>query len=557
MLSHLSIKNFTIIENLEIEFKPHMTVLTGETGAGKSIIVDTLGIVLGSRVDGGIIYPGKEKCEITAVFDLTNLPLAKKWLITNELSSDDENECIIRRSINKDGRTRSTINGYPCTQQLVRDLGGLLLNIHGQNEHQFLLKCDTQRDLLDAFAGNSDVCLKVENAALKLKAVKNELTDLENNLAERNAKLDLLHYQLAEFDKLALKSGEVLELEQELKRLGNAENIMEQCKIALDIVTDGENNLPIISSLHTVRNCLEKINFSDPKIIVTLDLLENARINLETVADNIHSYLADFDLDPERYNTVSTRINAIYDLSRKHHVKPENLCELYTKLQMDLENLECSVLSLEKCKTKVSGLEKIYFEEALKLSVRRKQAAHKLSSLITEKMQLLMMQGGDFAVDLKKNDENIISVNGREDVEFLVTTNSNQPLKSLRKVVSGGELSRISLAIQVVISKSAPNLTLFFDEVDVGIGGKTAEIVGLLLKKIGGNQQIICITHLPQVAALGDTHLKVEKESVSDATNVMLKFLNNDERVLEIARMLGGINITDRTIAHATEMLGL
>jgi len=554
MLIALNIKNFAIIEDLAIEFQPHMTVLTGETGAGKSIIVDTLDIVLGARVDSEIIGHAKDKCEIIASFDITGLQDVSNWLTKQELTSDN-NECIIRRSISHDGKTRSTINDYPCTQQLVRELGGLLVNIHGQHEHQSLLRNDRERDLLDAFAGHKNLCVQVASSAKELLVTKNELEKLTHSLQERDARLDLLHYQITELDTLNLVNGEIEQLEQELKRFSNAEKIIKHCQLARDIITNDREDTTLLSNLFRVQNQLEKIDLVEPAIQSSLELLNNARIDLEVVSDNLRAYLTTIDPDPERLNCIATRLNTAYDIARKHHIQPEALPNLHINLLQELASLEKAELDLEQLAKKTEQLEKLYHEATTKLSASRSQAAVKLGQLITEKMQSLGMIGGKLAVELLVNNKNIISHNGLEEIEFLVSVNPGQPLKPLRKVASGGELSRISLAIQVVTAETAPNLTLIFDEVDVGIGGKTAEIVGELLRKIGLDRQVICITHLPQVAACGNQHIKVAKDLQAKTTTVSLNYLDNDARVLEIARMLGGINITNKTIAHAEEML--
>jgi len=553
MLLQLNIKNFALIDELSIEFKPNMTVLTGETGAGKSIIIDTLDLVLGGRADIDSVRLGAEKCEISAVFDLSSLNDAKNWLENNELAGEDTSECILRRSITSVGKTRSTINGNPVTLQQARELGGFLVNIHGQHEHQFLLKSDKQRDVLDLFAQNNQLCNDVKNAFLELNQARSEAKALQEAALDREAKLDFLRHQIKEFKDLVLEEGEVEALLVELKELGAAQQVLERCHAVLSLLSGSEEVVGLSKGLHDAKVHLEKILPFANKLKTALEFIDAARQNVGSIEEEIRSYLSSTNLSPERLHFVENRLGLIHDLARKHRIIPEKLLERQVALIEELELLENAKKRLEISQEYLQKLNAAYMFLANKLSQSRKDAALKLSKFVTEKMQILGMPSGEFSVQFKENPEP--SQFGLEQVEFLVSTNIGQPLLPLAKIVSGGELSRISLALQVITAANNASSTLIFDEVDVGIGGKTAEIVGQLLAELGKQRQILCITHLPQVAVHGSEHLQVEKKVEDDTVSVHIASLNKDQRTQEIARMLGGINITAKTLAHAKEML--
>lgn len=552
MLTYIDIKNFTIIKQIELDFQNGMTVLTGETGAGKSIIVDTLELILGGRADNSVIRHGADKCEITAIFDLSEYNEALQWLIEQEM--DNEDECIIRRSINADGRSRISINGVQCPLLQVREFGSMLLNIHGQHEHQGLLKVEKQRDFLDAFAENQSLCQKVKQIYYEWLNAKKGLITLQDLAENRSAKLELLSYQQNELEKLALKDGELEALHNEHSMLSNAEELIANSNAIIDLTSENENS--ILANLNLVKNYLEKIAHKDSRISPALELFNSAIIQANEAIAEVKKYLASVELNQERLHEVEMRLNNIYDLARKHKVKPEKLYEVYQTIKNQLQQVEIADIELQKIQQKIDILENDYKIIAGELSLNRKEAGEKLNKLVTEKMQLLGMNGGKFAVKFESNqDANDLNPHGLEKIEFYVSTNSGQPFAPLAKVVSGGELSRISLAIQVITAEKKLTPILIFDEVDVGIGGKTAEIVGEMLKKIGNNAQVICITHLPQVASKGDFHLKVAKENAANDVEVNITTLNKNERINEIARMLGGINITESTLKVAKEML--
>lgn len=555
MLINLSIKNFAIIDNLVLEFQPNLTVLTGETGAGKSIIIDTLDLVLGARADVNSIRMDADRCEITAIFDLTNFPQAQNWLKERELQSDGQ-ECIIRRSFSRDGRSRSLINDSPCTQQLARELGSLLVVIHGQHEHQSLLRRDKQCELLDAFAQNQSLCNAVKNSYQNLIQTEQKFQKLSDLLTNRSEKMDLISYQLKELESLELQDNEMEALYQELKQLSNAEKITASCNAAFDLLNGENENKTAFNILYRVKDYLLKISDFEPQLSSAQQNLDNAISHMELVAEEIRNYLLNNDLNADRLDFIEKRINNLCDVARKHRVKPEELMKVYAVLQQEWSTLENALSEMEEVNKSVEDRKNIYLQEARKLSESRKIAAQKLTKMVTDKMQLLGMVGGGLNIVFKELSEKEYGANGLEQIEFFVRTNPGQTFMPLNKIVSGGELSRISLAVQVVTAAATHNAsTLIFDEVDVGVGGKTAEVVGKLLQELGLVRQVFCITHLPQVASKGSQHLRVVKNIDANPVMVKLEYLQGKERVNEIARMLGGINITETTLLHAKEML--
>ncbi|CAL7962804.1 DNA repair protein RecN [Gammaproteobacteria bacterium] len=552
MLTYINIKNFAIIKELELDLQPEMTVVTGETGAGKSIIIDTLELALGARADASLIRNGTQRCEITLMFDLTNLNHIRNLLIEQEM--DSENECIIRRIISSDGRCKSSINGNPCTQQALRNISTLLIDIHGQHEHQALLNPERQRELLDAFADNKSLATKVKLLYNSWLKIKKELIELENSAEDYPTKIDFLTYQLKELETIDFSAQNLESLRAEQKRFSSTEQIAVSLNTALEIITEDEHSA-VIRGLYSAKNKLEKFKEIDPNIANTIELLQNAIIQTQEASTNIRQNLRSIEFNEDRQKQVEEQLTHIYDLAHKHQVEPQDLPQVRTSLERQLENLQTITVQLEKAQTTKKELEKSYFETASELTRGRKLAATKLNQLVTTKMQILGMAGGKFSINLLPNINKNFSANGLERVEFLVSANPGQPLQPLSKVASGGELSRISLAIQVITAEKEVTPTLIFDEIDAGIGGRTADIVGQLLRKLAESTQVICITHLPQIAAQGHNHISVEKTASAHDTEVMLTTLNQNERVNEIARMLGGIKITQQTLAHAKEML--
>lgn len=550
MLSHIYISNFTIIETLDLELSNGLTILTGETGAGKSIMLDAMQLALGDRVDGKVVRQGAKRCEIILSFDIKNNQSAQKWLTNQQLDSD--NDCVIRRVIDNDGRSRSTINGTPCPLQQIRQLGNILINIHGQHEHHALLKRDKQRSLLDNFAQHQNLCEKVETIYEHWRTLSTEFTQLRTqNRAER---LDLLRYQVKEFDEIHFSLSEFQQLEQEHKQLANAEQLLNNCQHVLDLSCKNEDN-SITSQLYDILKHLEPIKKIDKRINNASELFQQALIQTEEASNELTHYLDVTDLNPERLQTVEKRLNQIHDLARKHHVPPEQLADIQQALTSELSNLEHADEKLAQLQDDIAKCIDDYRKTANKLTKSRQKAAKKFSERICEKIQHLGMPGGRFSAMLIPQEIDTPTAYGAERIEFLVGANPGQPLGPLNKVASGGELSRISLAIQVIAAEQQTIPTLIFDEVDVGIGGGTAQIVGQLLRQLGETAQLFCITHLPQVAAQGHHHLKVAKQSDKETTVTQITTLTPEEKIQEIARMLGGVNVTSQTLAHAKEML--
>lgn len=552
MLSYINIKNFAVITELEIDFHPGMTVLTGETGAGKSIIIDTLEFALGSKASASQIRPGADRCEITVMFDVSNNPKAKQWLIDQEFDSEDE--CIIRRIITKDGKSKSSINTHNCTQQSIRTLHAFLIDIHGQHENQALLNSERQRELLDAYADAKELSAKTKQIYFSWLKAKKELIDMQSASENYPSKIEYLTHQLNEFANINLDVAQLEKLREEQHQLSNAEELLTAITATLGILVENEA-IPVLSGLCNAKSHIEKHRKLSPKIAGITSILENAIIHAEEAIKELQREAAAVELNQDRLTEVENQLTLIYDLARKHHVKPEELPQIKTSLEEQLQRTENSTLDYKRVEAEIKQLETEYLKIATELSNKRQDASLKLNQLISGKMQALGMKGGAFFVQLEPNYKQSFSSGGLERIEFLVSANPGQPLHPLNKVVSGGELSRISLAIQVEIATKEVTPTLVFDEIDAGIGGKIAEIVGQALRKLGNATQVICITHLPQVAAQGHHHLLVEKHTSKKTTEINLTTLSKNERVDEIARMLSGINISKHTLAHAQEML--
>ena len=553
MLTQLSISNFAIVDQLDLDIQPGMTVITGETGAGKSIMLDALGLATGDRTDPDCVRTGTDRAEIHACFDLTHCPEARKWLENKELSSD--NECILRRVITKEGRSRAYINGTLSPLSDLRAIGELLVDIHGQHESQALLKKDSHRLLLDDFARTRKLATEVAFIAHQYNRFQNELDELLNNQQEQHERVQLLTYQLEEFEQLSLQEDEISELEKELHQLNNAEATLSACHQVNHICSDSDAG-NILQQLTHSMHLLSDLKVDHPAISSSLEMLSSAHIQVEEAVGEINHFVDHFDADPQRMQEVDERLGAIYDLARKHRVLPEQLLERQLTLSNELEKIQFSDEHAEELQNKLTELKEKYQHKALQLSERRARAARKLEKQVIARMALLGMPRGQFSIALTMADQTRLPPLGLEEIEFLVTTNPGQPPRPLAKVASGGELSRISLAIQVITAQTSHIPSMVFDEVDVGIGGGTAEIVGSMLRELGEKSQVLCVTHQPQVASQGHQHLFVSKRHSKSSSNTQISTLENDKRIQEIARMLGGIEITQSTLAHAEEMLG-
>lgn len=552
MLTQLTVANYAIAEQVELSFSQGMTALTGETGAGKSIVLDALGLVMGARADAGAVRDGAEKADIAAVFDLKRIPEARAWLESRDLEQD--NDCVLRRVIRSDGRSRGYINGQPCTLQDLKQIGAMLMDIHGQHQHQSLLRKETHHRLVDEFGDNRELATEVGAAYRDWQALRRKLDHISGEQDERRARTELLRYQVEELDRLGLAPDELPALEAEQKQLANAESILHQCHQAAACCSEGEPDASAL--LQQARQQLERLPVEIPQLAETTQMLEEARIQVEEAGDNLRRFMDDYDCDPQRLQSIEERLSLIYQLARKHQVQPEELTEHHRNLQVELEKLEDGSESVEQLEAQAEEARKRWRDSADRLSTARQQAARNLDARITEELTRLSMPGIHFETQLTPTSrDGIPSAIGNEQMEFLVSTNAGQSAKPLHRVASGGELSRISLAIQVVVAQTSTIPTLIFDEVDVGIGGAVAEVVGRLLRTLGEEGQVLCVTHLPQVASQAHQHLSVSKFTRESETFSTVESLATDERVREVARMLGGVDLTEQTIAHAREML--
>ncbi len=550
MLIQLQVQHVATVERLDLELETGMTVLTGETGAGKSILLDALGLTLGDRADAGIVRQGADKAEVHAGFDIGQLPAVQAWLEERELATDGE--CLVRRVVTTDGRSRAYINGRPQPVQALKELGDLLVDIHGQHAHQSLLRRDMQRALLDEFGGHAPLLAEVTTHYQQWRTLQEELERLSRARDERDARLDMLRYQAGELEALALQPGELKELEEEQQRLGHAAQLLEGGQRAVNLLYEGDEG-SVAGLLGQVSGELAELATFDPALGEYVKLLEEAAIAVRETAAGLRHYVADLELDPERLRWLEERLGEVERLARKHRLAADELPALLERFRLELEGLEGADARLESLEQTIAEARQRFLQAARRLSEARRGAGDRLAEAVTGHMQELGMKGGTFAIELTPLEEPAAS--GLERVEFLVTANAGQPLKPLAKVASGGELSRISLAIQVVTAGQSGIPTLIFDEVDVGIGGGVAEMVGRRLRAVAGNRQVLCVTHQPQVAAQGHHHLRIHKESGADAVQTRVGKVEKEARVEEIARMLGGLEITDKTLSHAREMI--
>lgn len=551
MLTHIAIKNFAISESLEVDFLPGMTVLTGETGAGKSIMLDALGLALGDRADSNIVRAGAERSDIHASFDLDNIPNAQQWLQSRELDAGDE--CVLRRVITKEGRSRGYINGHTSTLQDMRELGNILIDIHSQHAHQSLLNKSYQRQLLDAFANTNALCHTVNTHFQNYQKSSKTLEQLLSKQSESSAQAQLLRYQLDELERLALNCGETDSLEQEQQQLCNAEQILATNQQGLQLCRDDDGN-----ALGIIQQALSSLR-GEPTQPAShqgaIELLESACIQIDEACNELQLVADKVEINPQRLAEVESRLDDIYQIARKHKLRPEQLLDFQSELEQELAQLDSSD---ERCDTLRQEQENSlleYHKHAAVLSKKRLSAAKKMKQKIEAQLSALAMKHCEIEFALTLRDEQRAHQNGREEVEILISTNPASNKGPLNKIASGGELSRISLAIQVVTAEVSAIPTVVFDEIDVGIGGATAEVVGKLLHTLSKRSQVLCVTHQPQVASQGDQHLRVLRAGAEKQPRTELCPLDDTQKIDEIARMLGGIAITENTLAHAKEML--
>lgn len=552
MLIHLSVNNVAIASQLEIEFQTGMTVITGETGAGKSIMLDALALALGDRADSGVVRFGTERADILAEFDISAIEAARSWLQDNDLLEGDQ--CILRRVITREGRSRGYINGRTVPLGALRELGNRLIDIHSQHAHQSLLKKSQQQRLLDEFAGAGELAREVRRLSGSHQYISEQLQQRLAGQGEQSARAQLLDYQVSELNELGLQEGELAALEREQEQLSCGEHTLQACQHAVALCSEGELN--VASILSQALRSLDSIGARLPAIAEAQELLDSALIQAEEASRTLQHHIDSFELDPERLLFLEQRLSSIYDIARKHHVPAEQLVSLHETLQRELQAISGGDADIESLQREQQQLAEAWRAAAGKLSRKRQTAAARLQKQVEAQLQQLSMGSCEFRVALTPRPEAVeLAAGGQEDVQFLVSTNPGQPPAPLAKIASGGELSRISLAIQVVTVKTSAIPTLVFDEVDVGIGGATAEVVGNLLRELGERGQVLCVTHQPQVAAKGQQHIVVNKQADKKSVATHLQRLNDDEKIAEIARMLGGIAITDQSLAHAREML--
>jgi DNA repair protein RecN (Recombination protein N) len=555
MLLSLQVRDFAIIDRVEVEFDPGMTVLTGETGAGKSILVDALGLVLGERGSSQLVRSGAKRAEFSAQFDISALPKVQEMLTDQALDQDDD--CLLRRVINSDGRSRAFINGNAATVQQLKALGELLLDIHGQHFHQSLGRKPVQRDLLDHFGGLLNQREATEAAFEQWRVLQDQLQTLLDADANRESRLDLLQFQLAELEALALQPNEVDELQLERKKLLHsgklAGGISEALAGLVDSNTGTGDNASAIAA--EAGKTVESLLSFDDALEPVHQLLESAVIQLDEASDALQRYADTLDMDPARRDWVEERLDAIQSVARKHRIDATEILLLHEKLAAELDAIQNADARGQQLQEAVTAARTNFDVLAQSLSTDRQAAAERFAAAVSKAMQGLGMPGGQFEVKFSRLDETDAKPWGIDDIEFMISANPGQPVQAMAKIASGGELSRMGLAIQVIASDGSAIPSMVFDEVDSGVGGGVAEMVGRRLQELGTNRQVLCVTHLPHVASLADAHFRISKVSDGKATRTGVHSLVGDERVEEIARMLGGVEITQKTIEHAAEML--
>ncbi|MDG0979565.1 MAG: DNA repair protein RecN [Halieaceae bacterium] len=546
MLTHIHIKNFAVVEDVAIDFDTGMTVITGETGAGKSILIDALGLCLGDRADSGSVRYGEDKAEISASFDLHGLHEAQEWLAKHHFDSDDD--LILRRIVTSEGRSKAYINGVPCTAQQCNELGEFLVDIHGQHAHQSLMNKKNHRHILDELIPDTTCLRKVYELAQDFRSVKKELDTLTQGETDTNDAKAFLEYQVEELQSVIVSADELESLEQEQDLLSQGETLIQQLSEASYHCEQQSDGLR-----QTIR--LLESGLKSGLTSEAYELLNSALIQVDEARHDIERRSDKLELDPERLIEVTERLDKIYELARKHRTQPIQLAEKLQAFELELEALLSADKRIGELNRQLKDIRAVYGETAKTLSNQREAAGDRLQSEVHSQLQSLAMGNCRFGVALTPHLSDALSPYGAEEIEFKIATQSQGELKGLAKIASGGELSRISLAIQVVTAQQSVTPTLIFDEVDVGIGGATADIVGQRLHGLTSHSQILCVTHLAQVAGQGDHHLRISKTHDETDVRTVIQSLSNEQRIEEIARMVGGVNITEQTKAHAAQLL--
>ena len=556
MLTQLTINNFAIVRQLEIELAKGMSVITGETGAGKSIAIDALGLCLGQRIETSMVREGQERAEICATFFIEPTNPAYQWLQAQELQDpDNPSDCILRRVINADGRSKAFINSTPVSASQLKEIGQYLIHINGQHASQLLLKNDYQLQLVDTFAHHHDLLAQMREDYRAWKNLQTQVKTFQQKVAENEAKKQLLQYQVEELDEFALRPNEYLELEEDQRRLSNSEQLTQLSQSALQLLSENET-VSIDSMLYRATQYIDELSELDPRYASVQTMLNDALIQVQEAISEVQHLASHIEQDPMLLQEIEQRLGQALQLARKHNVKPEELVEWHQKLKAELTAL----LDFSESEERLILEEKAAFEKmqhtAKQLHESRSQAARKLAQQVTHSIKGLAMENAEFFIEVN-SDLAKVTANGADNIVFTLRSNLGQQAQPLAKVASGGELSRISLAIQVLTSDQSAISTLIFDEVDVGISGKTASVVGKLLRQLGDKCQVLCVTHLPQVACHGHHQFNVEKFTVDDKTETKMTALSQEERVPALARLLGGSEITDLALANAQEMLDL
>ena len=556
MLTQLTINNFAIVRQLEIELAKGMSVITGETGAGKSIAIDALGLCLGQRIETSMVREGQERAEICATFFIEPTNPAYQWLQEQELQDpDNPSDCILRRVINADGRSKAFINSTPVSASQLKEIGQYLIHINGQHASQLLLKNDYQLQLVDTFAHHHDLLAQMREDYRAWKNLQTQVKTFQQKVTENEAKKQLLQYQVEELDEFALRPNEYLELEEDQRRLSNSEQLTQLSQSALQLLSENET-VSIDSMLYRATQYINELSELDPRYVSVQTMLNDALIQVQEATSEVQHLASHIEQDPMLLQEIEQRLGQALQLARKHNVKPEELVEWHQKLKAELTTL----LDFSESEERLILEEKAAFEKmqhtAKQLHESRCQAAGKLAQQVTHSIKGLAMENAEFFIEVN-SDLTKVASNGADNIVFTLRSNLGQQAQPLAKVASGGELSRISLAIQVLTSDQSAIPTLIFDEVDVGISGKTASVVGKLLRQLGDKCQVLCVTHLPQVACHGHHQFNVEKFTVDDKTETKMTALSQEERVPALARLLGGSEITDLALANAQEMLDL
>jgi len=554
MLIQLGVRHLAVVDDLELSFDNGMTSLTGETGAGKSLLVDALSLVLGDRADSNMIRYGCDRAEVSASFDTSQNELLQQWLIDQEL--DDDDQCQLRRTIAKDGRSRAYINGRTVPLSQLRAISERTIDIHGQHAHQSLVRPETQRILIDTVAKTKPKLKLLASAYKQWQNLQQQFTSLQQQTRDQTARLELLNYQVNELEALELSDDSVTSLLKEQQQLAHASQLLETVQSGLHRLFEQEQG-DSYSVISAVLTDLENAQDIEPKFTNMVETLSSIVIQLDECGGDLRHYLDSTEVNPDRLNEVETQLSTLHELARKHHVEIESLPSHYQQLANELNSLSAVDSQLENIQVQLVEQENICRKLCDDIHRSRKKAAAPLAEQITQSIQQLAIPSGRIEIIITPTADGHFNETGSDQVQLLVSTNPGQNAGELAKVASGGELARISLAIQVVTAGSRSVPTLVFDEVDVGIGGGIAEIVGQHLRELASTQQVICITHLPQVAAQAHQQLQVNKVQSADSTRIEITALDDQARIEEIARMLGGVTLTEKTRLHAEEMLSI